>query len=276
MANRGGNFDDDEGFFESLINRKDKVPMPDSMAKMFKVIAGLIVVTIIGVIAWAVWPDGNNHTADTVPVVRADTENYKVEPEDRGGMPIPNKDSTIFEAMDDAPPVEKRVESLLEDEEQPLKKAEVFTPETAPETADETVSQPLDAKVAEVVSQPEIITTEKPKEKVIEAKKQDVISKLKEEAGTQKQESVKENSLKKGNVYIQLASVKTDADAKTKWAKLKSSYPVLQSLSLRVQKADLGAKGTFYRVQAGGLSSEAAVSTCAKVKASGGDCLVVK
>ncbi len=288
MVKRSGDFDDDEGFFESLMKRKDSVPMPDSMAKMFKVVIGGGVLLVVALITWAVWPNGDKTSADGVPIVRAESGDYKVEPDDKGGMIIPNKDSTIFETMDHDTKPEKKVESLLEDSEQPMKKEQAFVEdETTPpeEKQDEPMAvRGSDSDKAVVKAEPvEIVKPEeKPvvKEAVKEvvkapvAKKVNIIDALKEEAGTKKAEAVK--PAPKGNVYIQLAAVKSEADAKAKWTKLKASYSSLSSLSLKVQKADLGAKGTFYRVQAGPTSADNATSICAKIKAAKGDCLIAK
>lgn len=271
------NFDEDEGFFDSLMQkRRESVPMPKSMSRLLKIIIGTGFIIILSLIIWASWPDGQGNSDESVPIVRADTNEYKVEPEDRGGMPIPNKDSTIFEAMERNSEPEKKVESLLEDTEQPMKKEEVFVEGGIPEMPIADVSEPPSETI--VPSQENIIE-DKPVppviEKVIEEKKVDVIATLKKDAGTDKPKPI-EKPVAKGNTYIQLASVKSDADAKTKWTQLKSKYASLKPLNLRVNRADLGAKGIFFRVQAGPMSADSAASTCAKVKSAGGDCLVVK
>lgn len=257
------NFDEDEGFFDSLMKkRRESVPMPKSMSRLLKIIIGTGFIIVFSLIIWAAWPDSQGNSDESVPIVRADTSAYKVEPEDRGGMPIPNKDSTIFEAMERHSEPEKKVESLLEDTEQPLKKEEIFVEEKG-----------VEQSVVEIVEEKPVIVETKPISPVIEEKKVDVIATLKKDAGTDKP---KEKAVAKGNTYIQLASVKSDADAKAKWTQLKSKYASLQSLNLRVNRVDLGAKGIFFRVQAGPMSADSAASTCAKVKSAGGDCLVVK
>lgn len=276
------NFDEDEGFFDSLMQkRRESVPMPKSMSRLLKIIIGTGFIIVLSLIIWAAWPDGQGHSDESVPIVRADTNEYKVEPEDRGGMPIPNKDSTIFEAMERNSDPEKKVESLLEDTEQPLKKEEIFVDGGMVETPIADVSEPPSETIIPsqeniVEDKPVIVEKIEPViEKVVEEKKVDVIATLKKDAGTDKPKP-KEKPVAKGNTYIQLASVKSDADAKTKWTQLKSKYASLKPLNLRVNRADLGAKGIFFRVQAGPMSADSATSICAKIKSAGGDCLVVK
>ncbi len=276
MAKRNGDFDDEEGFFESLMKHREHIPMPQSMSKLFKMIAGGAVLLVVGLVAWAVWPNGQKTSEDAVPVVRADEAEYKVSPDEPGGMPIPNKDSTVFETMDKAQSGDGKVENLLEDSEQPMKKEEVFNAPSAAAAPDEADNTPepspvaADEKAVEPVVTPKIET--KKAEPKVEPKKESIIDTLKKEAGTDKPKA----TAAKGNVYIQLAAVKSEADAKTKWAKLQSMYPSLKSMSLHVQKADLGAKGVFYRVQAGPVSADAATSACSKIKSAKGDCIIAK
>jgi hypothetical protein len=79
-----------------------------------------------------------------------------------------------------------------------------------------------------------------------------------------------------GNYRVQLAALKTEADASSAWKRLAAKYPdVLGSLAPHFEKADLGAKGIYYRVQAGPFTDKnAARDVCAKLKGLGQQCLV--
>jgi hypothetical protein len=79
-----------------------------------------------------------------------------------------------------------------------------------------------------------------------------------------------------GNARIQLAAVKSEAAAKTEWAKMQKAHPdLLGALTLTVQKVDKGASGVFYRLQAGPLADKnAAKQLCASLKAQNQDCIV--
>jgi cell division protein FtsN len=286
MANKDS-FDDD-GFLENFMQKqREVVPMPESMSRLLKIIIGAGVVILVSIIAWVVWPSADNPQADNVPIVRADTEPYKVEPEDRGGMPIPNRDSSIFETIEKTEP--RKIENLLEDTEEPMKKDEVFAADEGQSDPVPSEPTPPVASSAQTVAESKVEATKPPvpkpeaePAKVIEDKKTDVIATLKQEAGTteavKKVETAKEKLAPKssGTTYIQLAAVKSDDDAKKKWSQLQGKYSSLKSLSLRVKKADLGSKGVFYRVQAGPMSADMAATTCSKIKSAGGDCLVVK
>lgn len=82
----------------------------------------------------------------------------------------------------------------------------------------------------------------------------------------------------KGAYVVQLFALKDEAAAKASWAQLTKKHgSVLAGHALDIEKADLGAKGTWYRVRAAGFATRAAAnSACTKLKAAGQDCIVKK
>ena len=79
-----------------------------------------------------------------------------------------------------------------------------------------------------------------------------------------------------GAARVQLAAVKSEALAKSEWAKLQKAHPsLLGTLTLNVQAVDKnGSK--LYRIQAGPLTKAQAKDLCTKLKAEKQDCLVAK
>ncbi|NUB30155.1 SPOR domain-containing protein [Azospirillum brasilense] len=76
---------------------------------------------------------------------------------------------------------------------------------------------------------------------------------------------------------VQLAAVRSEAEASTEWKRLTSRYgAALGGLSMQVAKADLGEKGIFYRIQGVGLDEERAKSVCAQLKSQNVGCVVVR
>ncbi|HEY0104552.1 MAG TPA: SPOR domain-containing protein, partial [Rhizomicrobium sp.] len=66
-------------------------------------------------------------------------------------------------------------------------------------------------------------------------------------------------------------------DANAAWKSYKAKHgSVVGGLSSDVKQADLGAKGTWYRLRIVAGSKADASALCAKLKADGGDCLVAK
>lgn len=82
-----------------------------------------------------------------------------------------------------------------------------------------------------------------------------------------------------GNYKVQLASMRSEPQARASWARLQKAHPAqLGKLSLHIQKVTLkNKKGTYYRVQAGPLADAAAAGKlCATLKARKQGCLVVR
>ena len=85
-------------------------------------------------------------------------------------------------------------------------------------------------------------------------------------------------ALAAGDYFVQLASVRSDQDARTGWARLQKAHAeLLGDLVLDVQRADLGDRGIFYRIRTGPFPNRAtAQDMCAQIKAAKLDCLVVR
>ena len=75
---------------------------------------------------------------------------------------------------------------------------------------------------------------------------------------------------------MQVSSQRSEAEAETAYRGISSKYPgVLGSQPHTVRRADLGAKGVYYRAMIGPFGSrEQAVQVCSSLKQAGGDCVV--
>ena len=75
--------------------------------------------------------------------------------------------------------------------------------------------------------------------------------------------------------YVQLSSSPSEAEAQSSLRTLNNRFGSLfGGNQLVVQSADLGQKGTWYRVKLPSASLADAQSTCSSIKANGGDCIV--
>lgn len=81
-----------------------------------------------------------------------------------------------------------------------------------------------------------------------------------------------------GGFLVQLGSYRDRPSAEASWKEIQAAHPViLGALSLYVDEADLGAKGIYYRLQAGPFAArDAALTACRSLKAAKQDCLPVK
>jgi len=79
-----------------------------------------------------------------------------------------------------------------------------------------------------------------------------------------------------GAYVVQIMALREEGAAKTAWATLQKKHPaILGGHALDIEKADLGDKGTYYRVRAAGFETKAdAQSACSSLKSAGQDCLV--
>lgn len=79
-----------------------------------------------------------------------------------------------------------------------------------------------------------------------------------------------------GDWMVQISASKSEADARRSLSDAQRRYSALSGRAGDVQKADLGAKGTFFRARVSAGSREAAAALCAQVQGQGGQCMVTR
>ncbi len=284
MARRD-EFDDEEGFLDSILKPRGQAERghPGSVRRVLAVTAGLAVLGILSAVLWSTWPEerGAGLSEANVPIIRADAQPYRTEPEDRGGMAVPNKDSTIFNTLKGQAADQAQAENLFEEPEAPVKKAEVFT---APEEV--VTAKAPEAVVSETVPSPAVVSEATPPADVLPPASQQKLASTGDSIESSVEKKKVQDAAKKaeaiqpaagGNFYVQLASVKSENDAKAQWPKLQKQFVSLSDLDLRVQKADLGAKGTYYRIQGGPVTEADARKLCSSINGQkSGSCVVAK
>jgi cell division protein FtsN len=79
-----------------------------------------------------------------------------------------------------------------------------------------------------------------------------------------------------GKAVLQIGAYESTEIANGAWAAFKARHGALVGdLSQDIQKADLGAKGIWYRLRIGPFADKAAANTaCEKLKTEGGTCFV--
>jgi tetratricopeptide (TPR) repeat protein len=76
---------------------------------------------------------------------------------------------------------------------------------------------------------------------------------------------------------VQISSATTEDAAWSSWKKISGAHKALAGEKPNVIKADLGTKGTYYRVRLGGFDSQnAAKAKCGKLKSMGVNCYISK
>lgn len=81
-----------------------------------------------------------------------------------------------------------------------------------------------------------------------------------------------------GRYAVQVTSQRSEAEAQASFRELRAKFPnLLGGREPIIRRADLGAKGTYYRALVGPFASaEQAAEMCSGLKAAGGNCLVQK
>lgn len=157
------------------------------------------------------------------------------------------EDQRIIDEISSAP---AKVE--LKAEEQTV---DIFVPQEEAEKAEVSEPAPVDVPESETEVQEEKVAVYQPKEPAV-TKKAEVVP--------------------PGDYYAQIGAVKSAAAAESGWGQYQKQFgAALSGLDHRVQRADLGEKGIYYRIQAGPFSKEKAESVCTSIKAQSGGCLVV-
>ncbi|HWT29920.1 MAG TPA: SPOR domain-containing protein [Propylenella sp.] len=78
--------------------------------------------------------------------------------------------------------------------------------------------------------------------------------------------------------FVQLSSQRDEAQAQASFSAMQSRYSdILEGMEPNIQRADLGAKGIYYRARVGPFPTRPdAIEVCEKLKAAGGTCIVTR
>jgi len=211
------------------------------MFKLAMVAGGLLLAAFI---VMKLYTPGVRDRSDP-PRITADNTPFKVKPEDAGGAQTPNQDKVVFEVMDgNSPGTDATPEALPE---QPIK---IEAPEPVVQPP---VRKPVEPRTEPTTTQqPTVNTPPRTTEPVTASRKSDWV--------------------------VQVASTRSEGDARAVWTTLQRKFPGLVSGTYAdVKRADLGDKGIYYRTRVAGLADKsAAQSLCNSFKAAGQACFVAK
>ena len=226
------------------------------------ILAGIVLLLLVfGAIVFAIYKGGKSSDGQT-PQVAATNESFKETPieGDVSANAIDGADAVNGVGANAPPPLE--VQAMGTTEEPVVSQNAVASP-TATQKAATAVTPPRPATDAtKPVTKPAAVTTTKPAPVV-----------AKPTTTTPPKPAVKEESKQTstGSYSAQLGSFKDKAQADAALAKYRSSG---LTGAVGVVKADLGAKGTWYRIKATGFESrDQVVSFCSKAKANGANCI---
>ena len=237
---------------------------------------------------------GGGETGGAIPLIRADQDPTKKKPDDAGGS-VPDQDKLVYNPND---PNGSKVERLLPPPEQPLPKpvpvpgatdtlpVQNVAPVAAPQAALPTAMAGVATNAASLQANATGLMTAPPGAKAvpgIEIPPAPPAQPVQAAPGKpaalapQTAASAPQTAALTGPLRVQIAATKDEASARAEFARLQKAHAdLLGNLSATVVKADLGDKGTFYRIQAGPIADKAqADKLCAQLKPLGIGCIVV-
>ena len=236
--------------------------------------AALLALAVAGLVGGSYWAGHRNsptpQDAGAVPEIHPDTTPVKEPPKDPGGMIVPGQDSVLLNH--DA---KRKPEELLPPPETVKQRPE---PPAPPQSAAANTPSPPAAPSTPVsppaVTAPQVATTPP----AVGAPPTPVAPKVAAPAPAAPKVTPPSPPAATGTYRLQLGALKTEAAAKTEWQKLqRQNSDVLGKLSLSISRVSLGAKGTYYRIQAGPIVDEAkAAQDCAALKSRKIACILVK
>lgn len=276
------NADSNDGFEErkNEINRSKNV--------FIGTVSGIALAAVVG---WFVLSSHN--TAETgvdIPVVRRPQTAVKIQPAEPGGMEILNQDKSVYDIIEKKEVKTPVMENLLPPPEEPQLPvvAAVAEPSNSEQQAQKIIED-AENKIVPPAPEPKAAPAEKPAPEPISIApaatevpaQPEVEAKAPPKAETPalKAEVKVEPKLVavSGPWQIQLISSPNRKAVDTAWDNLVKKYPVLKDQPREIETADLGAKGTFYRLKAGGFADRSGADRlCNDIKALGGTCIVKK
>lgn len=271
-----------------LEERKNEI---DNSRSLF--IGALAGLAMAGVVGWFVLaPRYQNAAPEDVPVITRPQTPVKIQPSDPGDVELASQERTVYDI------IEKKTETQEQDQvvvatEQPDGNAIEKLAEAVADS-DNAISQKDVESLTQNVkktAQPVVIEKNIPSEPVAEVKQQEEQEPAAAKPAEVKNETPKAESkpevkeepkktiaaAQKGNWQVQLMSSPNKAAVEKSWLMMSKKYEVLKNLPHEIESADLGAKGTFYRLKAGAFSSKAeAAAACSQIKSAGGSCFTAK
>ncbi|WP_026986397.1 SPOR domain-containing protein [Fodinicurvata fenggangensis] len=272
------------------------------------VVAVLGLLLFAGIVWYAYSWGRSDGASEAIPVVQAPEGPEKEAPENPGGMEVPYQDTLVLNPGNGQDKGQE-VERLLPPPEEPVEReqaepseapadeetAELDTtredvlPEPTAEEAEETGAaseESSDMEVADTNDSPQEaqeLTAEsdgeaEPSEEggTEETEPETEATTAEEAAATDATETADSSQAVAEAFRIQLAAVRSTEAAEAEWQRLQGKHEaLLGSLTLNIERADLGDQGVYYRIQAGPLSDKQAAETlCEDLKSRDQACLV--
>ncbi|MCR9193884.1 MAG: SPOR domain-containing protein [Hyphomonas sp.] len=235
-------------------------------------ILALGVLLIFAGVVWNTYRQGVRPAEGGLPVIASDDAPYKRSPDERGGLEVAGQDKGYYDSMDglgdpamqqaaarDPVDIRRRATPTLEGGPlPPIEQSDDTSNTELADTSEPTVEPASDDQQIRIAAVQPVTPATRPQAPAVSAPS---VSRF----------------AASGAYQVQLAALRSETAAQTAWTGLQDSAPDLfAGAKLDIQRADLGARGVFYRLRVGTFSDRAAAKGfCEDVKAAGKDCMVV-
>jgi hypothetical protein len=233
------------------------------------------VLLVFGAVVWNTYRQGVRSNGGGLPSVIADAQPYKRIPDERGGLEVRDTDKRFYDQMD----ASERIPDLASlDGGDGSDMLQGGPPIDLRPTDDEVDGSDPDNgmpnSVADEVA--ELADLSRP-DRGIDSEALAPMPAPRAPLPPPREVSPQFAFSEGGQYLVQVAAFRTQDAAEAAWRKSASEHPNLyRGAGKRIQRADLGAKGVFYRLRVGGFSQKTeADAFCDALKAEGDNCIVV-
>lgn len=265
-----GPYEDEYIGFESRGDDKARGPLIMVLA------VGVLV--IFAAVVWNTYRQGIRPAEGSLPVIARPEDPYKRAPDDAGGVDVAGTDRGFYGLMDGSAPDMPDLRAALAAD--PLEGAPPPLPESAsgaPVMRTRTTSQATPSGAAETGPAGAGAGDQDVRLANLTPRGAAPVREPRPVAPAASVVPEPSRFSRAGRYQVQLMAVRSETAAEAAWADIRTKHPVLyRDARLDVQRADLGARGVFYRLRVGNFTDRGAASGfCEDIKATGRDCIVV-
>ena len=254
---------DNSDFLPDRAAEEDLVPFDvrdsSSKAGLIKLLVGFGFLLALALLILNVYQPGVRDR-QAPPKISADNTPFKVEPEQAGGTQTPDQDKAVYEVMDGKTPAETVKPA-------PAPEVPIELPKKANIKVDPAPTTPLPKKAEPKFPNPS---------GSVKAPSPGYVKTPPPTTPVPKTPRVTTGG---GAYVVQVASVRSEADAKAIWSKTEAKFGDVLGPNMYsdIKYADLAEKGIYYRLRIAGLADKDAASRlCTQFKARGQACFVTR
>lgn len=269
--NRPGRFDEPDRLpWMQAVEEEETAGMGQNQKRFLLVVVAIIVVSLFTSLLFYAYNKGLNEAQNSgePPVILANDGPSKIQPDDRGGLNVPDQERLIFNRLNEQSTQGEGADGFANSPEQPLTR-----PVDDGVVGDVQTAQ--DSNVGQSIPQAQNNTPSGAASQ--SAIKDPTTSYTPPITGQNPPENNRPSAMPAGSYRLQLGAFGSRRSTEIAWEQLKTRHPFpLGSLSLEVEPLTRPNSATLFRLRAGPFTSRAeADRACQSLKDNGQGCFVV-